>query len=139
MQITTKGRYGLKAMLELSKNSSSSVLLTSKEISTNQNIPLRYLEKIICALKKNNLINSTRGAEGGYQLSRSAEKITVYEVLFALESNFSILSHRDAILSKQHLTFWHELEEHIKKALTIPLSEFAEREKDSNIKFMYYI
>ncbi len=141
MQITSRGRYGLKAMLALSKHAigNNNLLLTTKEIATSQNIPIKYLERIIFLLKKSDLIYSVRGSMGGYQLSRAPNLITVYQVVTALEKNFSITSHKDNLTSKNNLTFWDELDTLIKDALSIPLSEFIKKEENENVKFMYYI
>lgn len=132
-------------MLELAKNSSENNLLKSRQISERQNIPLKYLEQIIAALKKSNLLVSARGSEGGYCLSRPPSQITVFEVLSALEGGLSIMDSMDSKDSKNALwnqkqgSFWQELEEKIHAFLNIPLSEFARDKMEASGKAMYYI
>ena len=141
MKITSKGRYGLKAMLELAQNSSDSHLLKSRQISERQNIPLKYLEQIIAALRKSDLLVSVRGSEGGYCLARSPDQITVLEVLSALEGplSLSIVDPKDRTWTQEQGSFWQELEEKIHSFLKIPLNEFAKNKMGSRDKLMYYI
>jgi len=75
MKLSTKGRYGLKAMFELSLTHSKGPV-SIKTIAAKQNIPEQYLEQIFSKLKKANLIKSVRGAQGGYLLSRKASEIS---------------------------------------------------------------
>lgn len=89
MKLSTKGRYGLKAMFELSLSHSKGPI-SIKTIASKQNIPEQYLEQIFSKLKKAKLIKSVRGAQGGYLLSRKASEITVYDVLIVLEGPVSI-------------------------------------------------
>jgi len=84
MKISTKGRYGLIAMVDLAVYSSQgSISLNS--IAERQQISEHYLEQLFSLLKKAGLVNSTRGAQGGYTIARGFEKITVGEILRALE------------------------------------------------------
>lgn len=89
MKLSTKGRYGLKAMFELSLNHSKGPV-SIKTIATNQNIPEQYLEQIFSKLRKAKLIKSVRGAQGGYLLTKKASEITVYDVINAVEGPVSI-------------------------------------------------
>ncbi|MFI3171213.1 MAG: Rrf2 family transcriptional regulator [Eubacteriales bacterium] len=86
MKMSTKGRYGLRALIDLAQYSEiEPVSITS--IAARQGISERYLEQLMSKLKKAELIKSIRGAGGGYTLARSIESITVGEVLRALEGN----------------------------------------------------
>ncbi len=85
MRLSTRGRYGTRLMLELAKNFGKGPLSMSS-ISKNQRIPIKYLEQLIIPLKKANLVQSVRGPKGGHMLSKSPEKINVWEVLSLLES-----------------------------------------------------
>lgn len=89
MKLSTKGRYGLKAMFELSLTHSKGPV-SIKVIAKRQNIPEQYLEQIFSKLKKAKLIKSVRGAQGGYLLSKRASDITVYDILVVLEGPVSI-------------------------------------------------
>lgn len=92
MKISTKGRYGLKAMIDLALYSDSENSITLKSISERQDVSERYLEQIFSALRKNDLVKSIKGPQGGYMLSDEASKITVGKILRALEGDISIVS-----------------------------------------------
>lgn len=84
MRISTKGRYGLRALLEVAVSSDTEPV-SIRSISENQNISEAYLEQLMPKLRKAGLIESQRGAAGGYRLTRPADEISVGEVLRALE------------------------------------------------------
>lgn len=88
MKLSTKGKYGLKAMFELA-NSSVNGPVSLKYIAKQQNISDQYLEQIFSSLKKAGLVKSVRGAQGGYMLSKSARDITVADILKVLEGNMA--------------------------------------------------
>lgn len=88
MKISTKGRYGLEALLDIAIfGNGESVSL--KTISGRQNISQKYLEHIFITLKKNSIVESIRGGQGGYKLSRSLDETTVGDILRALEGPLS--------------------------------------------------
>ncbi|MBL1321736.1 MAG: Rrf2 family transcriptional regulator [Methylophaga sp.] len=86
MRLTTKGRYAVTAMLDLSINYGSGSI-TLADISERQSISLSYLEQLFSKLRKHNLVSSARGPGGGYKLSRPAEEITVFDVISAVDEN----------------------------------------------------
>lgn len=86
MKISTKGIYAIEAMLDLAMYSKSGVE-SLKSIAERREISDKYLEQIIGALRKSELVTSIRGAGGGYQLAKPAEQITVLEILQSVESN----------------------------------------------------
>ena len=86
MKITTKGRYGLRALIDLAQYSEIEPV-SINSIATRQGISERYLEQLMALLKKADLIKSIRGAGGGYVLARDMEQISVGDVLRALEGN----------------------------------------------------
>ncbi|HEX3021388.1 MAG TPA: Rrf2 family transcriptional regulator [Lachnospiraceae bacterium] len=88
MKLSTKGRYGLRAMLDLALNSEMEAVALSG-IAERQNISISYLEQLIAKLKKAGIVNSIRGAQGGYVLARSADEISVGDILRALEGNLN--------------------------------------------------
>lgn len=89
MKLSTKGRYGLKAMFELSINQKDGPV-PLKLIARNQNISDQYLEQIFSKLRKANLVQSVRGAQGGYLLAKDANNITVGDILTVLEGPISL-------------------------------------------------
>ena len=84
MRLTTKGRYAVTAMLDLSLNYEVGTI-TLADISARQGISLSYLEQLFSRLRKQNLVSSTRGPGGGYTLSRSPDKITILDVILAVD------------------------------------------------------
>ena len=88
MKLSTKGRYGLRAVLDLAINSTEEAVALSS-IAERQNISISYLEQLIAKLRKAEIVKSTRGAKGGYVLARPAEEISVGEILRCLEGDLS--------------------------------------------------
>lgn len=86
MKITTKGRYGLRALIDLAQYSEIEPVSISS-IANRQGISERYLEQLMTMLKKAGLIKSIRGAGGGYVLAKDLTEISVGDVLRALEGN----------------------------------------------------
>lgn len=91
MVISTKGRYALRMMLDLSQRTEEG-FVSLKSISERQEVSLKYLEAITASLNRAGLVNSQRGKEGGYQLSRPADQITVGEVLQSAEGSLAAVS-----------------------------------------------
>lgn len=89
MKIGTKGRYGLKAMVDIATESSQSNCVNLKSIALRQGIPENYLEQIISLLKKAGFVKSVRGAAGGYCLNVSPSELTVGDILRVLEGSLS--------------------------------------------------
>lgn len=86
MKLSTKGRYGLRAMIDLVLHSETEPVSISS-IAARQSISESYLEQLIAKLRRAGLVTSVRGAGGGYVPSRNAEEISVGDVLRALEGN----------------------------------------------------
>lgn len=89
MKLSTKGRYGLKAMFELSLRQTCGPV-PLKQIAQKQNISEQYLEQIFSSLKKSGLVKSVRGAQGGYFLDKDPKEITVGDILIVLEGPVSL-------------------------------------------------
>ena len=85
MNFSTKGRYGLRAMIDLAVHSEEAVPISS--IAARENISECYLEQLAAKLKKAGLVVSTRGAQGGYRLARPSSEISVGDVLRILEGS----------------------------------------------------
>ena len=88
MNVTTRGRYALRVMLDLAQFGGDG-FVSLKTIARRQEISMKYLEAIVCELKKAGLVESTRGKEGGYCLTRGAGDYTVGEILRVLEDNLA--------------------------------------------------
>lgn len=90
MKLSTKSRYGLRAMVKLALHYNQGAIPLSK-IAEEENISENYLEQIITLLKNANLVKSIRGSQGGYILSKSPEEITVADILSVLEGPISLV------------------------------------------------
>ena len=91
MNITSKGRYALRVMLDLAQHPEDG-FVSLKVTADRQKISLKYLEMIIAHLKKAGLVESTRGKEGGYRLTREPADYTILEILESIEDNLAPVS-----------------------------------------------
>jgi len=94
MFISTRSRYGLRAMVQLARNGQAGPLSLSG-IAEEEEIPIRYLEQIFGRLRSADFVQGRRGPGGGYVLSRCASEITLLEVIRVLETEFF---HTDCVL-----------------------------------------
>lgn len=86
MKLSTKGRYGLRAMIDLARYSEEEPVSIGS-VAARQDISERYLEQLVALLKKAGLVKSIRGATGGYVLAKKEEEISVGDILRALEGS----------------------------------------------------
>ncbi|EGV18296.1 Rrf2 family transcriptional regulator [Thiocapsa marina] len=84
MRLSTKGRYAVTAMLDLALHSGSGPV-TLADVSVNQGISLSYLEQLFAALRSKKLVRGVRGPGGGYYLGRSAEDISIADIICAVD------------------------------------------------------
>ena len=93
MKLSTRGRYSVRIMLELTKNyyKKENAVMELNKIAKAQTLSLKYIEHIICDLKRHGLVTSTRGVSGGYKLNRAPDKISLYDVLQATENIANII------------------------------------------------
>lgn len=89
MRISTKGKYGLKAVVSIAQAMETERCVSIKTIAERNGLSENYLEHIIAALKKAGIVKSVRGASGGYFLARPPFELSVGEVLRALEGPLS--------------------------------------------------
>ncbi|MCD8216060.1 MAG: Rrf2 family transcriptional regulator [Clostridiales bacterium] len=90
MKISTRARYGLKAMIDIALNENKGVV-SLNAIAERNGISENYLEQLIASLKRGGYVKSVRGAGGGYMLNMAAEEITVCQLLEALEGPLSLV------------------------------------------------
>jgi len=135
--ISTKGAYGLTAMVVLAKEEDGEKLLQIKDIASKGDIPQNYLEQILVLLKKATLVESVRGANGGYRLSKPTTEISVFEILNSLEC---CMAQTDNKSNNNMLEpFWQDTQEKIKEIFSLSLKELEEfLEKDSQ-NIIYHI
>ena len=91
MRISTKGRYALRLMLDLAMNSAGS-FISFKAVAQRQGISDKYLEQITHQLSRAGLLQSARGAQGGYRLARQPEDYSVGEILRIVEGSLAPVS-----------------------------------------------
>ena len=84
MKLSNKGRYAVMAMVDLARSNQNNPTSLA-EISLRQGISLSFLEQIFLKLKKNNLVQSSRGPTGGYSLTRSPEEIKLSSIIKAVD------------------------------------------------------
>ncbi len=90
MHISTRGRYGTRAMVSLADHYQDGFVAASK-IAAEQEVSQKYLEKLLVILKKAGLVTSTKGVLGGYRLARPPQNICLQEILESLGENFEIV------------------------------------------------
>ena len=84
MKLSTKGKYGVKALFELAMHQGNTPV-SLKTIAERQDLSEHYLEQLVAPLRKAGLVTSVRGAQGGYMLARPAAQITVGDIIRVLE------------------------------------------------------
>lgn len=89
--LTRKSKYGLKAMLELAREHGRGPVLIS-ELAHQERIPKKFLESILLELKRRGLVHSRKGPHGGYHLGRTPDRISVGEVIRALDGPLALVS-----------------------------------------------
>ncbi len=91
VKLSTKGRYGTRAGLELALRYNTGPIMV-REIAAHQNISMRYLEHILNSLRSSGIVKSTRGAKGGYELSKAPVDVTIGDIVRSLEGPLDIVS-----------------------------------------------
>ncbi len=105
MRFSARGEYGILALFEIALHEGRN-LLQARTISRNQRIPLRFLEQVLRPLKKAGLVESIRGAQGGYLLAKSPEEISIGDILEAIEGPIT----PTGCISAGMDPCWHEAE-----------------------------
>lgn len=86
--ISTKGRYSIRILLDLAEHRNGGYI-PIKEVAARQEISLKYVEKLMPALKNAGLIDSTHGIGGGYRLTREPDEYTIWEILRLAEGDLA--------------------------------------------------
>ena len=92
MKISTKGRYSLAVLSDIAKNSGNDEYVSLKSISNRMEVSMKYLEKIVNTLVKENYLDVSRGKQGGYKLNRKVEEYIVGDILRLTEKNMASVS-----------------------------------------------
>lgn len=149
MKLSTKGRYGARAMLDLALNyNENEGPVALGGVAERQGISEEYLEQIFSALRKAGIVESVRGAQGGYKLARPAERITVGDILRALEGSLTPVDCVDEnkVTSCERYDgcvlngVWAKLRNAINNTVdSITLSDLVLQARSKQNEFMYYI
>lgn len=138
MKISTKGRYALRIMVDLAQHQTGEYI-PLKEIAERQEISEKYSEMIVGLLSKSGFVLGSRGKGGGYVLAKGPEKITVAEVLKAVEGSLSpvaCLGLAEQVCPRARrcttLPMWRELDRRIEEYLqSVTLADLAEQTRDN--------
>ncbi len=141
MKLSTRTRYGIRAIIELAQHEGERPLQL-KTIAERQNISIKYLEQLMGVLRSAGFIRSVRGAKGGYVLARPPAQITLYEVFRCLEGPVTTTECVDDTASCERSAdcaarrVWAQLEEAIRKVLSgITLADLIEPPKSATTEY----
>jgi Rrf2 family protein len=137
LTISNKSRYGIAALLALAEFYNSG-LLQIKDIASRCDIPHQFLEQIFNRLVKAEILKSTRGKNGGYQLAQPPEQITVLHIVNALEGNIAFVSKSDE-QQDVIVELFHEAEMNLKKILSVSLAVLVAKQQTLRGNVIYDI
>ena len=139
MKISTKSRYALRMLLDLAQHKDEG-FISLKDIAHRQNISKKYLEQIIPLLNRSDILQASRGNQGGYKLAKLPKEYTVGDILRITEGSISMVSCLDItpntcenIENCMTLDVWKGLNEVVKEYLdSINLQDILDKHKDNN-------
>lgn len=134
--ISTKGSYGLAAMYELALHYGQGHLQI-RDIAEKANIPSNYLEQILATLRKEGMIQSIRGAGGGYLLAKAPNQIQVHMILFALEGE--LCSPADQGIQPVLHLYWDRVKEDMREVFQETLQDLVDKGNELSQQTMYFI
>ena len=149
MRLSTKGRYGVRALFDLAMHSGEGAIAL-KSVARREHISEKYLEHLFASLKKAGLIHSVRGAQGGYRLARPPAEITLGDIIRVLEGP---ISPTECVIDDQGgekcdrssacimRTVWCRVRDQINEVLDgITLAEIVEEQRKAlGEGYMFYI
>ncbi len=136
MRLSTRTRYGLRAMVDLALRADGAPLVV-RAIAEHQNLSKRYLDNIFATLRRRGMVRSVRGASGGYRLARPAADIRVDDVVEALEGDLLLVHCNREFDGCQRRGFcateetWHRASAALRGALSeTTLQDLADRQAE---------
>ncbi|GIM29756.1 Rrf2 family transcriptional regulator [Clostridium polyendosporum] len=144
MKVSTKGRYGLKSLVDLAMYHNSEVV-TLRSISERQNISEGYLEQIFSRLRKSGLVIGKKGAQGGYSLSKPINRTTIGEILRALEGDLVLVdvnstNNIDNLEKCINENLWNVINKNINEYFdSVTLEDLVNQYKNGVDNFVYFI
>lgn len=142
MFLSTRARYGLRAVFYIALNYNNSVSLS--QIAEGEGISLNYLEQLFLLLRKGNIVKSIRGAKGGYTLSKAPGEITVKDIILSLEGPMiasNCVEETDCELKNNCSTrvVWKKLTDALNDAMEkITLEDMIKDEQELNNQILNY-
>jgi Rrf2 family protein len=144
MRVSTKGDYGIRALVELAHHCGEGPV-QSAEIARRQCIPEPYLDQLLTTLRRAGFIRSVRGPQGGHALLREPSDIRLSQVIEALEGSLSpIACLEDGICSKPGVCAQRDVWEQVRRATLdilsgVTIADLAEKERETVAAPRYYI
>ena len=146
MRLSTKGRYGLRALVDLAAHEGGEAVSLART-AQRQKLSLNYLEQVFGMLRRAGIVVGVKGSNGGFRLARSMDDITVKEILEALEGKFSIADGagedgQDPVQNALRDLLWDEIDRKINQFLREKTLGSLVREYRRNLEkgtIMYYI
>tara|TARA_A100001011_G_scaffold386359_1_gene462042 strand:+ start:523 stop:933 length:411 start_codon:yes stop_codon:yes gene_type:complete len=135
LTVSLKTKYGLTAMVALAKQYQS-LPLQSRAIAETAQIPHNYLEQVLLELKKSALVQSFRGSQGGYSLTKDPSSILVKDIITCLEGPISFSSGEKP---SGLLFFWQESEIAVSQVFEISLADLLEKQRHHDQALSYMI
>lgn len=121
MRLSTKGRYGLRALVDLAAHEEGEAVSLART-AQRQKLSLNYLEQVFGRLRRAGIVAGVKGSNGGFRLTRDMDEITVKEVLEALEGEFSIAEDagedtQDPVRNALRELLWDEIDRRVDQFL----------------------
>jgi len=138
MRFSIKVQYGLQALLELAMKYGGGPVQIG-DIAKKQKVPVRYLEQILLLLKRNGLVSSVRGKEGGYSLVKHPSDICVLTIIESLEGPIELTSKK---MKKSPILFdaFDKIEKNIKSELSeLTLEDLVLKKRQKDLTYIYNI
>ena len=132
MRISTKGEYGVRALIELSHHYGQGTM-QSAEIAARQKIPEPYLDQLLTTLRKAGFIRSVRGPQGGHALVKEPAEIRLSDVIRSLEGSLSPVSHLhdEGYQCRAAHDVWHQVEEATAEILDgVTIADLAVKDRE---------
>ena len=136
MRITTKTRYGTRAMVDIGEHYGRGPV-SLRELAERQGVSMKYMEQIVPLLKASGLIRSARGAQGGYVLAKEPREISLHDIVHALVGSWSLVDCLDddklCERAKECVTYeiWHDIQTAIYKILdATTLADMIDRHRN---------
>ena len=147
MKISTKGRYGILAMLDLALNETEDTHVPLNNIAERQQISLSYLEQMFSQLRKAGYVKSIKGPQGGYRLADAPSRITAGGIIRTLEGNVKVVEEppqerQNPYETCLHRNLWGSINQSIDKTIdNITLEDLIEafKRQQQEDYLMFYI